>query len=81
MKPNHHYSTHSAEYIRDFGPAAGFWTFIFERLNKTLKSHKHNNHRGGIIETTWFNAFLKAQWVQCTVSSHLHIKQKFTSLV
>ncbi len=34
MKPNHHYATHTAECVRDFGPLHGFWTFLFERLNK-----------------------------------------------
>ena len=26
--------------MRDFGPLHEFWTFLFERLNKVLKSYK-----------------------------------------
>lgn len=35
----------------------GFWTFLFERLNKVLKSYKTNNHSGGELETTFFREF------------------------
>ena len=57
------FNTYSRIYICDFGPVAGFWTYIFEQLNKTLKSQKHNNHGRGVLEMTWFNTFLGAQWV------------------
>lgn len=57
MRPNHHYATHTASFIRDFGPLHGFWTFLFERLNKVLKSYRTNNHNGGVLETTFFREF------------------------
>ncbi|KIM51792.1 hypothetical protein SCLCIDRAFT_18301 [Scleroderma citrinum Foug A] len=57
MKTNHHYATHTAQYIRNFSPLNGFWTFLFERLNKILKSYKTNNHSNGELETTFFNKF------------------------
>lgn len=57
MKPNHHYATHIPEFVRDYGPLHGFCTFLFERLNKVLKSYKTNNHSGGELETTFFREF------------------------
>ncbi|KAI0633856.1 hypothetical protein C8Q77DRAFT_1157997 [Trametes polyzona] len=57
IRPNHHYATHTAEFVRDYGPLRGFWTFIFERLNKILKSYRTNNHEGGEIEATFFREF------------------------
>ncbi|KAG2066534.1 hypothetical protein BDR04DRAFT_1121077 [Suillus decipiens] len=35
LKPNHHFSTHVSACARNFGPLHDFWTFLFERLNKT----------------------------------------------
>ncbi|KAG2743404.1 hypothetical protein P692DRAFT_20821413 [Suillus brevipes Sb2] len=57
IKPNHHYATHIAECARNFGPLHDFWTFLFERLNKVLKSFKTNNHGNGELETTFFHEF------------------------
>ncbi|KAJ7126601.1 hypothetical protein C8R43DRAFT_897637 [Mycena crocata] len=57
IKPNHHYATHTGECVRNFGPLRGFWTFLFERLNKLLKSVKTNNHGNGELETTFFREF------------------------
>ncbi|KIO00608.1 hypothetical protein M404DRAFT_29307 [Pisolithus tinctorius Marx 270] len=57
LKPNHHYAMHTARYVHNFGPLSGFWTFLFERLNKILKSFKTNNHGDGELETTFFNEF------------------------
>ncbi|KAJ7508235.1 hypothetical protein B0H11DRAFT_1902552 [Mycena galericulata] len=57
IKPNHHYATHTAECVRNFGPLRVFWTFLFERLNKLLKSIKTNNHGNGELETTFFREF------------------------
>ncbi|KZT18076.1 hypothetical protein NEOLEDRAFT_1081034 [Neolentinus lepideus HHB14362 ss-1] len=57
MKPNHHYATHVPEYVRDFGPPHEFWTFLFERLNKILKSFNTNNHGNGELECTFFQEF------------------------
>lgn len=57
IRPNHHYATHTPECIRDYGPLHGFWTFLFERLNKVLKSYKTNNHGGGELETSFCREF------------------------
>ncbi|KAI5988503.1 hypothetical protein EDC04DRAFT_2614528 [Pisolithus marmoratus] len=62
LKPNHHYATHVSQYVRNFGPLSGFWTFLFERLNKILKSFKTNNHGDGELETTFFNEFHQMCW-------------------
>ncbi|KAG1875919.1 hypothetical protein C8R48DRAFT_669170 [Suillus tomentosus] len=34
VKPSHHWGTHIFEQLEDYGPVYGFWTFLFERLNK-----------------------------------------------
>ncbi|KZP21905.1 hypothetical protein FIBSPDRAFT_739745 [Athelia psychrophila] len=57
IRPNHHYAMHTAECVRDYGPLHGFWTFLFERLNKVLKSYKTNNHSGGELETSFSREF------------------------
>ncbi|KAI0038536.1 hypothetical protein FA95DRAFT_1505463 [Auriscalpium vulgare] len=59
IKPNHHWVTHIFDQLRDYGPVYGFWTFIFERLNKVLKSYSTNNHSGGEIEVTFMRAFVR----------------------
>ncbi|KAJ7753057.1 hypothetical protein DFH07DRAFT_774194 [Mycena maculata] len=51
------YLTGFLEIIRDFGPVYGFWTFLFERLNKLLKSYDTNNHGDGELEVTFFREF------------------------
>jgi hypothetical protein len=43
--------------IRDFGPMHGFWTFLFERLNKVLKSYNSANHAAGELEVSFFCEF------------------------
>ncbi|KAH9924357.1 hypothetical protein B0H21DRAFT_712451, partial [Amylocystis lapponica] len=57
IRPNHHYSIHTADFVRDFGPLHDFWSFLFERLNKLLKSYNTNNHGDGALETTFFAEF------------------------
>lgn len=57
IRPNHHYCIHTPDCVRDFGPLHEFWTFLFERLNKVLKSYKTNNHNGGELEVTFFREF------------------------
>ncbi len=57
VKPNFHYITHIFVQIRDYGPVYGFWTFLFERLNKILKTYAVNNHGGGELEVTFFREF------------------------
>ncbi|KAF8130623.1 hypothetical protein EV363DRAFT_1296693 [Boletus edulis] len=36
LKPNHHFATHTASFVQNFGPLHNFWTFLFEQLNKIL---------------------------------------------
>ena len=74
MRPNHHYATHTAEFICDFGPTAGFWSFIFERLNKVLKGMNHNNHGNGVIEATFLKQFISAQKVSRQVDLLFNFK-------
>ncbi|PIL33759.1 hypothetical protein GSI_04384 [Ganoderma sinense ZZ0214-1] len=57
IRPNHHYATHTGDFVLSYGPLREFWTFIFERLNKILKSYKTSNHDGGQIECTFFREF------------------------
>ncbi|KAF8839059.1 hypothetical protein BDN67DRAFT_1012597 [Paxillus ammoniavirescens] len=57
IKPNHHFATHVGACSRNFGPLHDFWTFLFEHLNKVLKSYKTNNHANGELETTFFQEF------------------------
>jgi hypothetical protein len=57
IRPNHHYATHTPRSVRDYGPLHEFWTFLFERLNKVLKSYKTNNRSGGELEVTFFREF------------------------
>ncbi|KAG1774332.1 hypothetical protein EV702DRAFT_1047887 [Suillus placidus] len=57
VKPNHHFATHIGGCVRNFGPLHDFWTFLFKRLNKLLKSYKTNNHSNGALETTFFMEF------------------------
>lgn len=59
MKPTHHWVTHIFDQLRDYGPVYGFWTFLFERLNKLLKSYSMNNHGAGELEVSFFRAFEK----------------------
>ncbi|OBZ79611.1 hypothetical protein A0H81_00065 [Grifola frondosa] len=57
IRPNHYYATHITEFILDYGPLHTFWSFLFERLNKLLKSYNTNNHGDGELETTFFTEF------------------------
>ena len=57
IKPNHHYILHLFEQILDYGPVYGFWTYVFERLNKILKSFEVNGHSAGELEVTFFREF------------------------
>ncbi|KAJ7686947.1 hypothetical protein B0H17DRAFT_939859 [Mycena rosella] len=69
IKPNFHYITHIFQIIRDFGPVYGFWTFLFERLNKLLKSYDTNNHGDGELEVTFFREFHQDANLREVVSS------------
>jgi hypothetical protein len=68
IRPNHHYAVHTAYFIYDYGPLYGFWTFLFERLNKVLKSYNTNNHSGGELEVTFFREFHRTSVVSRAVS-------------
>lgn len=57
IRPNHHYATHIAPCVYDFGPLHAFWTFLFERINKVLKSYNSANHAHGQLETSFFREF------------------------
>ena len=57
IKPNHHYATHISKCVWNFSPLYDFWTYLFEHLNKVLKSYNVNNHGQGEIETTFFCEF------------------------
>lgn len=57
IRPNHHYATHIPEFVRRYGPLREFWTFLFERMNKLLKSFHSNNHGGGELEVSFFREF------------------------
>jgi hypothetical protein len=73
IRPNHHYAIHTPDVVRDYGPLHGFWTFLFERLNKVLKSFKTNNHGGGELETTFFREFHRTVRMSRLVSSSFTI--------
>ncbi|KAI0668702.1 hypothetical protein C8Q78DRAFT_1097701 [Trametes maxima] len=57
VRPNHHYATHVPDFALKFGPLHEFWSFLFERLNKVLKSFNANNRSDGELETTFFQEF------------------------
>ena len=57
VKPNFHWVTHIFDQISDYGAVYNVWTFLFERLNKTLKSYGVNGHEGGEVEVSFFRAF------------------------
>ncbi|KZT54921.1 hypothetical protein CALCODRAFT_510434 [Calocera cornea HHB12733] len=53
VTPTFHWILHMAAQIRRFGPVHGFWTYLFERLNKLLKGFATNGHKGGAMEVTF----------------------------
>ncbi|KZT51686.1 hypothetical protein CALCODRAFT_423135, partial [Calocera cornea HHB12733] len=57
VTPTFHWLTHMPEQVRRYGPVHGFWAFLFERLNKLLKSFNTNNHQGGEMEVTFAREF------------------------
>lgn len=68
VKPNFHWVTRIFDQILDYGPVYGFWTFVFERLNKVLKNYLTNNHAGGELETTFIWEFMRNTSLQHLVS-------------
>ena len=59
IKPNHHWMTHIFDQIEDYGPVYYFWTYIYERLNKVLKSYSTSGHSGGEVEVTFMREFMR----------------------
>ncbi|KZO98187.1 hypothetical protein CALVIDRAFT_479145, partial [Calocera viscosa TUFC12733] len=57
VTPTFHWITHMAAQIRRYGPVHGFWTFVFERLNKFLKAFNTSGHKGGVVEVTFAREF------------------------
>ncbi|KIK32828.1 hypothetical protein CY34DRAFT_100700 [Suillus luteus UH-Slu-Lm8-n1] len=68
LKPNHHYATHIANCVQNFGPLHDFWTFLFKQLNKVLKLFKTNNHTDSEMKTTFFCKFQQTCQTSCLVS-------------
>ena len=54
--------------MRAYGPVHGFWTFLFERLNKILKSFNTNGHGDGELESTFFAEFHRTSMCSRVVS-------------
>ena len=57
MTPSFHWSVHTPDQIRDYGPVYDFWTFLTERLNKVLKSLNNNHWTGGRLEVSMMRGF------------------------
>jgi hypothetical protein len=70
--PNHHYTTHTVTGIHNYGPLHEFWTFLFERLNKVLKSYKMSNHGGGELESFFREFHRTVQEARLVGFFHLH---------
>ncbi|KDQ49084.1 hypothetical protein JAAARDRAFT_201149 [Jaapia argillacea MUCL 33604] len=68
MKPNHHWVIHLPNQIRDYGPIYGFWLFVTERLNKTLKNYNTNHWTGGQLEISLMHAFGRENHLKSMVS-------------
>jgi hypothetical protein len=56
------------EQVRRYGPVHGFWTFLFERLNKLLKSFNTNGHQSSEMEVTFAREFKRYVMLLRTVS-------------
>lgn len=57
VKPNHHFATHIAQQIRNYGPVYSFWCFLPERLNRVLKGYNSNGAGKGQLEISMLRAF------------------------
>lgn len=68
MKPNHHWAVHIGQQIADFGPVYEFWTFLGERLNKTLKTYNSSSWSGGQMEIGMMRAFGRNVRIESLVS-------------
>ncbi|EJT96844.1 hypothetical protein DACRYDRAFT_30212, partial [Dacryopinax primogenitus] len=52
-----HWLMHMPDQIWLFSTLNGFWTFLFKRLNKILKSIETNGHKHGMLEITFAHEF------------------------
>ncbi|TFK48392.1 hypothetical protein OE88DRAFT_1704182, partial [Heliocybe sulcata] len=77
MKPNHHWVVHQPEQIRDYGSVYGFWCFLTERLNKTLKNYNTHHKKAGQMEVTLMRFFHRARRVRGLVSSGFSVTRAF----
>lgn len=66
--PNFHFATHLHEQILDYGPVYGFWAFLQERLNYTLKNFNSNRRGHGEIEVTMMRSWDAAVTLRQLVS-------------
>lgn len=69
MKPNHHYSVHFKDQLKDFGMVYNMWAFLPERLNKLLKGYNSNNSAGGQLEVTMMRSFMRSVYLDNMVTS------------
>lgn len=63
--PNMHFSCHLDEYLREHGPAYGFWLFPFERMNGLLGDTHTNKHA---ITLQFMRQFIR----KCSIWQMLH---------
>lgn len=70
MTPSFHWSVHTPDQIRDYGPVYDFWTFLTEWLNKVLKSLNNNHWTGGRLEVSMMCGFGRDAQFK-TLISHL----------
>lgn len=83
IKPNHHYAMHTPEDVRNYGPLQEYWTFLFERMNKVLKSFNSSNHSGGELETSFFREFhrtVQTSRIVCPIHHPLAYSHSFLQL-
>jgi hypothetical protein len=64
-RPKHHFLSHLAQNIFDYGPPRGYWTFGFEGFNKTIKTGGRGSnwlHESYDIMSWW--SVLSARWLR-----------------
>lgn len=84
IKPNNHWIIHIFDLVRDYGPIYHFWSFLFERLNKVLKSYSTNNHANGELEVSFFRAFerdVRLRTMVCHTPSIFYYRSIDTSIL
>ncbi|EJU01959.1 hypothetical protein DACRYDRAFT_52480, partial [Dacryopinax primogenitus] len=68
VTPTFHWFVHMAVQLQSYGPPHCFWTFLFERLNKVLKTIETNGHKGGAIKLTFAREFKREMSLSQIVS-------------